>query len=94
MGEIEEKERELREALMREDKEILAELGKYLEAVVGQIESKEANPDTLEQEIAAEKNMHRKASEIFEKAKQKEHTEEEVNELVEIANNLLKLHQR
>lgn len=92
MEEILEKEKDLKEALQREDKEILAELGKYLEAVVSFVESKEINTGTLEKEIEAEKDIHKKATEIFEKAKQKQHTEEEVEELFEIANSLLKMH--
>lgn len=89
---IAQKERDLKEALQREDREILAELGKYLEALVALVESREVDPNTLEREIEAEREIHKKASEVFENAKKKEHTEEEIEELFEMANSLLSMH--
>lgn len=90
MEEIEEKERELRSAAEREDKEILQELGKYLESAVEQIESKTAAVEIQTENIAAEKEIHRVASELFEKAKLKQQRPEEINELLRCVNTFLR----
>ncbi|EIJ89108.1 hypothetical protein NEPAR06_1453 [Nematocida parisii] len=86
-----EKEKELRSALLKEDREILMELGKYLESVVVYLESKEeVSPEELQDEIKTEKDIHKRASDIFQKATNKEDVEEDVNELIDIVNSLIK----
>ncbi|KAH9385606.1 uncharacterized protein NEMAJ01_0502 [Nematocida major] len=82
MEEMKERACELKSASEREDKEILQELGKYLDSVVAHVEGKQVEASCLEEAIRAEKEVHKVASELFEKAKQKVHTEEDVDGLL------------